>query len=431
MFLPVSFEFDNIFYLSKQLLGNMKFIKIIVGFFIVFSFVALFIPASSKATDNISGKAEIIVFVREGCGHCQEEERFLTNFNKENNNITVNFYRLENASDRKIWDQFTTRFGIAKVTPITVIGKYYLIGFSDEKTSGEDIIKLIQTAQDQNASTNLENPNLSESGLAKSSCPDDGTVPCRVESEASYTVSLPFLGKIDTQKYPLVFLSALLGFFDGFNPCAMWVLLTFLIILIEVGDRRKMFAFAGIFILAEAVMYTLILTVWYNTWDFVKLDTIVTPIVGFVSVVGGILFLKEYRKKELECKVTNFSQRAQTKNKIRKLATDKFTFITFLGILGIAFSVNIIEFACSIGIPQAFTKILELNRLSVLPTAFMIAVYILFYMIDDLVVFGIALYGAEKLHLTTRYSKLSNLLGGIVMIILGLLLLFSPRLLFF
>ncbi|MDP3380811.1 MAG: hypothetical protein Q8S84_04755 [bacterium] len=34
-------------------------------------------------------------------------------------------------------------------------------------------------------------------------------------------------------------------------------------------------------------------------------------------------------------------------------------FVTIL----IAFSVNIVEFACSIGIPQAFTKILEMSSL--------------------------------------------------------------------
>jgi len=211
----------------------------------------------------------------------------------------------------------------------------------------------------------------------------------------------------------------------------MWVLVTFLIILIEVGNRKKMIVFAGTFILAEAIMYSLILTVWYKTWDFVRLDTIITPIVGLVSIVGGLFFLREWHKKELECKVTNLNQRSNTKQKIQQLATNKFTLFTFLGILGIAFSVNIIEFACSIGIPQAFTKILELNKLLPFQSASMIAVYILFYMLDDFVVFGLAFWGADHLGLTTKYSKLSNLFGGIVMVILGLLLIFKSQLLLF
>ena len=134
-------------------------------------------------------------------------------------------------------------------------------------------------------------------------------------------------------------------------------------------------------------MYSLILTVWYKTWDFVSLDTIVTPIVGLVSIIGGLFFLKEWHKKELECKVTNLKERSKTKLKIQQLAMNKFTLFTFLGILGIAFSVNIIEFACSIGIPQAFTKILELNSLSLPQWLLMIGIYIFFYMLDDLIVF--------------------------------------------
>lgn len=156
-----------------------------------------------------------------------------------------------------------------------------------------------------------------------------------------------------------------------------------------------------------------------------------TPIIGVVSIVGGLFFLREWHKKELECRVTNINQRAKTRHKIQELATSKFTVFTFLGILGIAFSVNIIEFACSIGIPQAFTKILKINQLSLFQTEFLIFVYILFYMIDDFIVFGIALYGIDRLSLTTRYSKISNLIGGIIMIFLGLILIFKKQLLLF
>ena len=192
-----------------------------------------------------------------------------------------------------------------------------------------------------------------------------------------------------------------------------------------------MMLFAGTFILAEAVMYTLILTVWFKTWDFVQMDSIVTPIVGLVAIGGGLFFLYEYRKKELACQVINLKQRSQIKKRIEELAINKFTIVTFLGVLGLAFSVNIIEFACSIGIPQSFTKILELNHLSLLQSAWYIFVYIFFYMLDDFVVFGIALYGAEKLTLTAKYTRYSNLVGGIIMIVLGILLLFRPSLLLF
>lgn len=409
----------------------MKFVRSISLLLLIFLglFLIFFRPVSAQA---ISGKdtVEIDVFVRNGCQHCQDEELFLGKQAKERSDITVKYYRLENQSERQIWDKFTTRLGISKITPITVVGKKYLIGFNSPADTGKEILSLISAAVKNKIPTDVDGVDIQEAGQKSSVCPDDGSVPC-VDDSRFYFVSLPFIGKINTQKYPLLFLSALLGFFDGFNPCAMWVLITFLIILIEVGDRKKIFIFAGTFILAEAIMYSLILTVWFKTWDFVKLDNIVTPIVGMVSVLGGFFFLNEWRKKEIECKVSNIAHRAKTRQKIQKLVESEFNILVFLGILGIALSVNIIEFACSIGIPQAFTKILELNKLSPLSTILFIAVYILFYMVDDLFVFALALYGADKLHLTTKYSKLSNLIGGIVMLILGFLLIFKSQVLFF
>ena len=398
--------------------------------FLCFVFFLFLAPVSAQAQQE-NEKTIVAVFVREGCIHCADEEEFLAKLSDELKTITPQFYRLENPDHRKIWEALTARLQIAKVTPITVIGNIYLIGYTDEQTTGKDLRKFISELKNSKTPPDLNSTNLKEAGQQSSICPDDGSVPCAVNPKPSYLVSLPFLGKVDSQKYPLVILSALLGFFDGFNPCAMWVLVTFLIILIEVGNRKKMIVFAGTFILAEAIMYSLILTVWYKTWDFVRLDTIITPIVGLVSIVGGLFFLREWHKKELECKVTNLNQRSNTKQKIQQLATNKFTLFTFLGILGIAFSVNIIEFACSIGIPQAFTKILELNKLLPFQSASMIAVYILFYMLDDFVVFGLAFWGADHLGLTTKYSKLSNLFGGIVMVILGLLLIFKSQLLLF
>jgi cytochrome c biogenesis protein CcdA/glutaredoxin len=363
--------------------------------------------AQSPVPENTGEKTGVVVFVRSGCTHCEAEESFLKEQLAIRNDFSVTYYRLENPDDRNIWAKFTERVGSSKVTPITVIGNKYVIGFDKPETTGKELLTLIEQTGKKGTPTDLEQIGKDGGAGAGSTCDGDGLVPC--STKPSYSVTLPFLGKIDTQKYPLFILSALFGFFDGFNPCAMWVLITFLMILLQVGNRRKMVLFAGTFILAEAIMYTLILTAWYKTWDFVRLDTFVTPVVGIVSIVGGVLFLKEWRKKEIECKITDYKQRKEIRDKISFLATKEFTFITFLTILGIAFSVNVIEFACSIGIPQAFTtKILELNRLGFLENASYILTYIAFYMIDDLIVFGIALYGIDKLALTTKYSKLST-----------------------
>lgn len=400
--------------------------KIFISVFILLFFSLLFYLPKIQAQNS---KLNVIVFVRNGCIHCAAEEKFLDSLEKKRNDIVVTKYHLENQEERKVWEDFTSRLKIPKITPITVIGVEYLIGFDKPGTSGEQIIQLIDKTVKKGQHTDLKKIQPLKNVNQNKGCIENN-LECSTDNQLA-SISLPFIGKINTQSYPLFILSALLGFVDGFNPCAMWVLITFLIILLQVGNRKKMFIFAGTFILAEAIMYSLILTVWYNTWDFVKLDTIITPLVGAVSIIGGLFFMKEWRRKEIECKVTNPKQRQKILSKVQELAIAKFSLATFVAILAIAFSVNILEFACSIGIPQAFTKILELNQLTSLKTAGYIATYILFYMIDDLIVFGFALYGAEKLALTTKYSRYSNLVGGILMIIIGVLLILKPGLLLF
>jgi len=388
--------------------------------------VTIFFSAKVYAAD----KVKVEVLARPDCPHCLDEEVFLDNLAKERDDFEARIYNIYLNEDRKLWEKLTELEGLPKVTPITVIGNDVLVGFGNSETTGKQIIQLIEAYQGRDTGTVEEFITKGGTKALKVELSDESSTlvadfgtceeECVVEPR-TYWVTIPIINKsFDALKYSLPVMSMVLGFIDGFNPCAMWVLVSFLIILAQVGDRRKMWLFAGVFILAEAIMYTLILTVWFKTWDFVGLDKYVTPLVGLIAVGGGLFFLYEWKTvRDAECKVTNWEQRAKISRRIKELASQKFTWLTLVGILALAFSVNVIEFACSIGIPQAFTKILELNQLSLVESGWYIFLYILFYMVDDFIVFGIALYSFEKIGLTSKYSKLSNFVGGILMLLLG------------
>jgi hypothetical protein len=173
-------------------------------------------------------------------------------------------------------------------------------------------------------------------------------------------------------------------------------------------------------------MYYLILNVWFTTWNFIGLDQIVTPIVALIAIGAGIYFIYEYFTLPAGvCAISSLEQQNKTHNKIAKIIKTPLTIVSAIGIIGIALSVNIIEFACSIGIPQTFTKILEINDSGLLYNQMMILIYTFFYMIDDFIVFGIALYSFDRLGIAQKYSKACQLLGGILMIVLGLILIFK------
>ena len=230
-------------------------------------------------------------------------------------------------------------------------------------------------------------------------------------AENQVLVNIPIINKtVDLTNYSLFTMSLILGTIDGFNPCAMWVLVLFLTALIAVGNKVKMFRVAGLFIFAEAAMYFFILNAWIYAWDFVGLDKWVTPLVGIIGIAGGIFFIRNYLKKgdTLECEVTDFEQRAKISKKIKDIANKPFTLLTALAIIGLALSVNVIEFACSVGIPQTYTKILQINEVPFWTRQFYTFIYIIGYMVDDIIVFGFALMSINKTAINYKIFKMGK-----------------------
>lgn len=414
----------------QSILKN-KVTKMIILFFVI-----SMVGTLSSAVD----KVKIEYFGRKDCKNCANLEKFLTELSNKRKDFEYIEYKIdENGENKKFFDEVTTKLKLVKGTPIIYLNGHIIQGFNTPDTTGKEIVKLIDEGKKANSVLTLEEyvkngkyENISSNG---SVC--EGDEVCEIpgltkDASRQVIVNIPFINKsVDLTDYSLPLMSLILGTVDGFNPCAMWVLVLFLTALIAMGSKTKMFRVAGLFILAEAVMYYLILNAWLYTWDFVGLDKWVTPIVGIVGIIGGIFFVRNYLKKgdELSCEVTDFKKRAKISNQIREIANKPFTLLTALGIIGLALSVNVIEFACSVGIPQTYTKILQINNISFWNRQIYTFIYIIGYMIDDIMVFGLALLSVNKLQLTTKYSKWVNLFGGILMIILGLILLLKPSLL--
>ncbi len=406
---------------------------LLLGVLSVTTLIPTSIPSTVVAsTDTITetesvASGMVYMFGRDTCGFCQKQKEFMTSAG-----ITYTYLNItESAEAKALYDQVVEKHGLSKVTPITVVGERVFLGYNSDITTGRDIEAAIQSAKEGTVVT-VEDHLVqapAQSVAFGGGCSDIG---CTAATE-SYVFDLPLLGVVDLKSFSLFSLSLILGTIDGFNPCAMWVLITFLMLLAQAGSRQKMLFLAGLFIVAEAIMYNLILNVWYKTWDFVALDEIVTPLVGILALSGGTFFLYRWRRSKataLVCDITDLDSQTKTIGKLKAVINQPLTITTVLAIIVIAFSVNVIEFACSIGIPQAYTKILDLNMLTFMERQWYILVYTFGYMIDDFVVFGLAIWGFTRLEAHgAKYARLSLLIGGILMVLLGLMLVFNPDLL--
>ncbi|MDP3955964.1 MAG: glutaredoxin family protein [bacterium] len=367
----------------------------------------------------------VTAFVREDCVHCQDAKAFFA----VHPEITVAYRDLDVTEERDVFKQLARMQEIAQVTPVILVSDSILVGFDSADTTGEHIISLLEHnsyAPHVAISYFLEQKREQRTGAV---CEEDATE-CIVEP-ALPSITVPFLGTIDPQTYSLFSISSILGLIDGFNPCAMAVLVIFLTLLTQAGSRRRMFGVAGLFLLAEAIMYFLILTVWGTLWDFIGLQRLIGPLLGLLAIGSGSYFLYRYYNARNVCETMSPEEEGRLLGKMRDISTKPLTIATIVAIIGIAFSVNIIEFACSIGIPQTFTYILQINELSFITRHLYIFLYIIWYMIDDLIVFALAIWAFEKLSQTQNYVRYSNLIGGLLMLILGLMLAFAPQMLVF
>lgn len=401
---------------------------VLLGIFL-FTF---FTPQSySNAQNADSGSSyegtQIFMFGRDDCGFCKEQKAFL----EEANLPYVYLNIVEDGEALRLYNLVVEKHSLSRVTPITIVGEKVYLGFNGARTTGQQIKK--QAALESEIDS-IE-AHLAEAPVQTSEGTPAGCsgVTCDMGNEGQFVFDLPYFGVVDLQTFSLASLSLILGVIDGFNPCAMWVLITFLVLLSQAGSKKKMIFLATIFMLAEAIMYNLILNVWYKTWDFVALDQIVTPLVGFLAVGGGSFFIWRWHKNkdaQLVCDISSIDTQSKTINKFKQIIESPITITSIFAILVIAFSVNIIEFACSIGIPQAYTKILELNMLTFIERQWYILIYTLGYMFDDLVVFGLAIWGFSRLEAHGgKYAQLSLIIGGILMLILGSILIINPTLL--
>ena len=225
----------------------------------------------------------------------------------------------------------------------------------------------------------------------------------------------------------------LIGLVDGFNPCAMWVLLFLISMLIGMKNKKRMWSLGITFLLTSALIYLFFMIAWLNVATFLTSVVFVRILLGIVAIIGGLFNLYGYFKnrKNSGCTVVNDKKRNKIFDKIKNFTQEKNFFLALIGVIVLAMSVNIVELACSAGLPVMFIEILSLNHLTVFEEAVYIFLYMLFFLIDDLIIFFIAMTTMHVTGFSTKYGKLSKIIGGILLLLIGLLLIFKPNWLMF
>src|SRR5690606_18816147 len=178
-------------------------------------------------------------------------------------------------------------------------------------------------------------------------------------------IELPLIGSIDPSHYSLLALTALMGLSDGFNPCAMWVLVYLISLIVGLQDRRKIWWLVGTFVLASGVLYFLFMTAWLNLFLLIGYVRPLTQLIAFVAIGFGAdhQFQLALTRGIIECEVGDAAQRQRMMQWARNLVAAPVGLASVVLVTGLAFAVNAVEFICSAALPAIYTHVLSLTDL--------------------------------------------------------------------
>ncbi len=372
-------------------------------------------------------EVNLYLFHGDGCPHCAKEREYLKEIEKEYDDVNIHLY--------EVWYDTDNQELMAKVkkelnsstnyVPLTIIGDKYTVGFNDNtklmiknniekclKEDCEDVVGNVlagKTANETTIKKEVKEPKKDKEDSIK---------------------DLPILGKVDVKKVSLPIMAAVIGLVDGFNPCAMWVLVFLISMLLGTKDRKKMWILGLTFLFTSAFIYLLFMVAWLNV--AIKMNTVIwlRITIAIIAIIAAFINLKSFYKslkKDTGCEVVDSKKRKNIIEKIKKFTLEKSLILGLLGVMTLAVSVNFIELACSAGLPLLFTQILALNNLSKLSYMIYILIYIFFFLMDDIIVFVIAMFTLKITGISNKYSKYSHLIGGIIMLLIGLLMIIKPE----
>lgn len=384
-------------------------------------------PAVSQVT--------VYVFFSTTCPHCAKALGFLTKLSaREPRMRLVPFVLSNDERHDSLFAEISKTYEIdPPAVPLILVGDAVFVGYGENSTSGKEIEAQVKSCLAKKCpdpvATRLARHGLTDVAAGASPTPPASNVKRPPLPE---TINIPLLGEIALGTLSLPALTILLGAIDGFNPCAMWVLVLLIGLLMGLKDSFRMWSYGAVFLVTSGAVYFVFLAAWLNMFLFVGALAWMRVAIGLLALAAGAWYLAEFwRNPDAVCKITSTGSRQRIMDRMRAAVSEPSFLIAILSIMALAIIVNMIELLCSAGIPAVYTQVLALNDLS--PWAYYgyLLLYIAVFMLDDALVFVAAMITLRQTGLVGTYARYSHLIGGIALLAVGALLILRPDLLAF
>ena len=241
-------------------------------------------------------------------------------------------------------------------------------------------------------------------------------------------IDLPVLGRVRLAEWGMPAFTFAVGLVDGFNPCAMWVLMFLLSVLVNIRERGKILIIAGTFVFVSGLAYFAFMAAWLNVFMLVGMDRPAQVILAVIAIVIGSVNVKDFFAfgKGVSFSIPD-SAKPGIYARVRRIVAARHLWAALAGAVVLAVLVNMIELLCTAGLPALYTEILTLQMYSPSVTYAYLFLYIVAYMFDDsLLVAGVVL-SLSRRKLQEGEGRVLKLVSGLVILLLGFVMLFRPH----
>ncbi|MFM7136796.1 MAG: glutaredoxin family protein [Planctomycetota bacterium] len=241
-------------------------------------------------------------------------------------------------------------------------------------------------------------------------------------------VDVPWLGHLDPRRLGMPLFTLAIGLVDGFNPCAMWVLLLLLSILVNLGDRIRILAIAGTFVLVSGAAYFAFMAAWLNVFEWIGMLRPVQFTLGGLAIVIGLVHVKDFFAFQQGPSLSiPEAAKPGIYARIRRIVTAENLPAAIGAAFVLAVLVNLVELLCTAGLPALYTNILTQRGYSTAARYGYLGLYIAAYMFDDVLMVAGVVVSLARFKLQETGGRWLKLISGSVILALGMAMLFRPE----
>jgi len=366
-----------------------------------------------EKSDGGQSLIHLYFFWSEKCPHCLTARPDVLAMDKEFAWLKVHSLQLvDNPENVQKYLSMAAMFdNDARSVPTFMFCGNLLSGYERMETTGEQLKSFLQACY----------------RFAENSNPDNATrfIP---QQDTSASIDVPLLGSISSDDYSLPVLTVFIAGMDAFNPCAFFVLLFLLSMMVHTRSRRMMALIGGIFVFFSGAIYFLFMAAWLNLFIYLGELRLITLIAGAIAVLIALVNIKDYFwfKRGFSLSISD-DEKPKLIDRIRHLLRLDSTATVIFATVILAIVANSYELLCTAGFPMVYTRILTLRALPVESYYLYLLLYNLVYILPLLLIVTVFTIKLGSRKLSEQEGMVLKLLSGVMMLMLGILLIVSPQ----